>query len=220
MTTTTIDMHAADLRRALHAVLPFTGQDDSEHPAMLRVHLATIGRRLTLTTSDRYTIAHAVILADQAMPSPASINADDARVLLALLDSKKEDRGTVQLEVTDSRIAIALHDSRAEVRRRDWEGRVVDQFHKILAKLPTKDAADLSGMVAIQPRYLTAIAAASVSDDEQWMPDPVRMCFGGPNEPIRAEVGDWLLAAIMPVRVAQGADAHVAAPQLAEQVAR
>lgn len=204
--TTTISVPARKLRLMLSAVLPYAGEDDTL-PALNAVSFEFRDGALYLAATNRYAIAVTrEVVAGSALAGipdqSAVLPADAARDLRRML--KKRD-GTAALLIEDAKLTV---DAGAAMGRwatvengtfPAWRGLLRDALGG--TQEPFGDNAGMrSGMLA----RLAQGPFASFDEVSIRLAKSAKAAEKGEPPMLLATVGDWFIAALMPVRVSEG----------------
>ncbi|MGW1059319.1 hypothetical protein [Micromonospora rubida] len=192
-----VTITASGLAQALGATVPFTSRDVTL-PAICAVELRAADGVLTATATDRYVIGHARQAATGALSMPRYLHRRDAKSLRNQLLAHMEHRetGTDPVTITehDDRLTFAFE----PITMSFVQPEGVDNFPDlgaILAAMPARDAEGLHTPVGLSHRVLHPLTKACTWDKFS----PPRWTFDGPRKPVRVEIGDWFIAALMPV---------------------
>lgn len=219
--TDTVTITTGGLAQALGAVIPFASRDETL-PAVGAVQLHCLGDTLTATATDRYVIGHARQDATGTFDGPRFLHWRDAQALrkaisrhIAFVESAAD---LVTITVEDGATNFAFGRTRLAVTEPNGVKSAPD-LGPIMAKLPTNDGVSLQQPIGLSRRVLRPLLKAA-----KWDPyNPMRWLPEDPGKPIRVEIGDWFVAAVMPVKL-RGDEGNVPVElpkrEPAEQVSR
>jgi hypothetical protein len=202
--TNTISVPAGKLRLMLTAVLPHANEDDSL-PALCSVSFEVRDGTLYLAATDRYTIA----IAREPIPGAVAAGLPDQSALLPLeaawdlrrMLKKRTDVAAVMIE--DGKLAVECGRTSASWTTLDkgtfpdWRSLLHDSLTGTQAPLGDKagvDAEKLARLTVLANRSFESLSIRFlVTAERKDRENPVPMLL--------ATMGDWFLAAVMPVRL-------------------
>lgn len=207
------------LAQALGSVVPFASRDVTL-PSVCAVQLHCAVGVLTASATDRYVIGHARQAATGAFTRPRLLHWRDARALRKALSRFIRDQGSSAdlVAITEGDASLTLKFGYVTLHMDEPEGaKNAPNLEPILAKLPTNDTAGIQTPIGLSRRVVKPLLKAA-----RWAPcDPMRWLLAEPGKPFRVEIGDWFVAAVMPVAL-RGDEKNVSVemPQPKAEVAR
>ncbi|WP_432050276.1 hypothetical protein [Verrucosispora sp. NA02020] len=187
----------SSLATALAAAVPFASRDVTL-PAVCAVQLHCGSGVLTATATDRYTIGHARQEATGNLTRPWILHRCDARALRKAISQHMADKrhGTDLATLTEHDDNLVVRFGNTTLLLTEPEGASsAPDLGAILGKLPTGDGLNLTVPIGLSRRVLRPLLKVA-----KWAPlDPMRWTIAEPGKPIRVEIGDWFVAAVMPV---------------------
>jgi hypothetical protein len=181
----TITITGENLIAALAAVTPSAAADDTL-PILTCVHFETRDGELFVATTDRYTLAtYRVDTTEIDGEISANLQGRDVKDLVAF--ARKAKRVPLTLEFSEASLAVSDYERNATYRLL-FEA----EFPKVWAILPERQ--DL--VFGVNREFIGRFAKAADTKD----PAPLIMSPHG-LKPIRVEVGERFVGAIMPVRL-------------------
>ncbi|MGX4657070.1 hypothetical protein ACWCHM_25975 [Micromonospora sp. SCSIO 07396] len=185
------------LAQILGAVTPFASRDVTL-PALNSVQLRAADGILAASATDRYVIGHARQPATGQPTGPLYLARWDAKRLRRELDAYIEDRETVadKATITQDGEFLTVTFGGLTMHSRQPEGvNNYPDLGKILSALPTRDAEGLHAPIGLTHRAIRPLLKATELDPF----NSPRWTFDGPRKPVRVEIGDWFIGALMPV---------------------
>ncbi|MFG1776643.1 hypothetical protein ACGFIG_09465 [Micromonospora sp. NPDC049048] len=216
-TDTTVTITTGRLAQALGSVVPFASRDVTL-PSVCAVQLHCAEGVLTASATNRYVIGHARQPATGAFTRPRLLHWRDARALRKALSRFMRDQGSSAdlVAITEADASLTVKFGYVTLSLDEPEGaKGAPDLGPILAKLPTNDTAGVQAPIGISRRVVKPVLKAA-----RWAPcDPMRWLMAEPGKPFRVDIGDWFVAAVMPVSL-RGDEKNVPIelPQAAEAV--
>ncbi|MFI2667890.1 hypothetical protein [Micromonospora carbonacea] len=214
-----VTISTSNLAQALRAVTPFASRDVTL-PGLCVVQLQAAPGILTATATDRYSIGHARQAATGALSRPRYLHRRDAKNLRDELDAYMEDResGLDPVTITEHDDYLRVTFDPVTMHCVEPDAGKFPDVGAVLATLPVVAAAEgLHAPVSLSHRVLRPLLKAAEADPY----NPPRLLFDGPRKPVRVEIGDWFIGAIMPVKLrGDEQPVPVEMPAQAEAVAR
>lgn len=193
LTPGVLTMYAADLRDLLQALVVCTSTT-SDYPTLTAIRLTTEAGHLVGVATDQYVLGRAHKPATGTIPEPALLSAVGARRMIAEL-GEVEPGELVSLSTTRQR--TGMQTSRGFTGEK-WPTLFGEYPAQIVTLLDPAgyEQMGLDGMVAFSPRQLARVHAATEHAGEHI----ARLYFRGPTDPLRVEVGTWLVMLVMPIK--------------------
>lgn len=196
--TDSISVPAAELRRALTAVLPHAGADDTL-PSLTCVWFETVSGWLYLVATDRYSMAAARIhVPAGCQDQSAALPGRSARALRQMLKGSGPDVAALNLAAGSLSVAAGKRWSvtwtTVDAAFPDWRS----MLHKILTAEPCRLAEH-----GIAGHLIARLADGSGRGDVLGFQVTSGKSHSGGESPVVVSTrGDWFVAALMPARCA------------------
>jgi hypothetical protein len=201
----TVTIAASELHALLAATIPFASRDDTL-PTICAVRIEAGNGVATATATDRYSLGHARKKADGELP-PVLLPVGQAERLATEVKGRQGEQ-LVELRFAPSHLGDAITVHLGDMDWRITQAPGADHYPDLTPILDPSgyESVGIDGVVRLAPRLLARVYDAVGALDSE----PARLYFRGDDKPLRAEVGDWFAALLMPVRHRQYSDEHEA----------